>query len=54
MSLLVHNLAWKKLQTAEEQIKKAVDALIRRGHSYGTIKRVLNELSFDSEDYLED
>ena len=38
----------------EKQIKRAIDALIRRGHSYGTIKRVLNELSFDSEDYLED
>ena len=34
-----------------KQIKRAVDALIRRGHSYGTIRRVLNELSFDSEDY---
>ena len=34
-----------------KQIKRAVDALIRRGHSYGAIRRVLNELSFDSEDY---
>ena len=34
-----------------KQIKRAVDALIRRGHSYGTIRRVLNELSFDSEDF---
>lgn len=38
----------------QKQIKKAIDALIRRGHSYGTIKRVLNELSFDTEDYIED
>ena len=38
----------------QKQIKKAIDALIRRGHSYGTIRRVLNELSFDTEDYLED
>lgn len=37
-----------------KQIKKAIDALMRRGHSYGTIRRVLNELSFDSEDYIED
>ncbi len=37
-----------------KQIKKAVDALIRRGHSYGTIRRVLNELSFDSGDEIED
>ncbi len=38
----------------QKQIKKAIDALIRRGHNYGTIKRVLNELSFDTEDYIED
>ena len=38
----------------EKHIKRAIDALIRRGHSYGVIKRVLNELSFDSEDYIED
>ena len=38
----------------QKQIKKAVDALIRRGHSYGTIRRVLNNLSFDSDDYIED
>ena len=38
----------------EKQIKRAVDALLRRGHSYGTIKRALSELSFDSEDIFED
>ena len=38
----------------QKQIKKAIDALIRRGHSYGVIRRVLNDLSFDSEDYIED
>ena len=38
----------------QKQIRKAVDALIRRGHSYGTIRRVLNNLSFDSDDYIED
>ena len=38
----------------QKQIKKAIDALIRRGHSYGTIRQVLNDLSFDSEDYIED
>ena len=38
----------------QKQIKKAIDALLRRGHSYGTIRRVLNELSFDSEDDIED
>ena len=38
----------------EKQKKKAIDALIRRGHSYGTIRRVLNGLDFDTEDYFED
>ena len=38
----------------QKEIKKAIDALIRRGHSYGAIRSVLNELSFDSDDYIED
>ena len=38
----------------EKQIKKAIDALLRRGHSYGTIRQVLSALSFDSDDYFED
>ena len=38
----------------QKQIKKAVDALIRRGHSYGAIRNVLNNLSFDSDDLFED
>ncbi len=38
----------------EKQIRRAIDALIRRGHSYGAIRRVLNTLSFDGDDYFED
>lgn len=38
----------------EKQIKRAVDALMRRGHSYGSIKQVLNHLSFDTEEYFEE
>ena len=38
----------------DREVKKAIDALLRRGHSYGTIRRVLNDLSFDTEDYFED
>ena len=38
----------------QKQIKKAIDALLRRGHSYGTIRNVLNDLSFDSDDLFED
>lgn len=35
----------------EKQVRRAVDALIRRGHSYGTIRRALDALSFDTEDF---
>ena len=38
----------------QKEIKKAIDALIRRGHSYGTIRTVLNGLSFDTDDYYEE
>ena len=38
----------------QKEIKKAIDALLRRGHSYSVIRQVLNELSFDTEDYFED
>lgn len=38
----------------EKQKKRAIDALIRRGHSYGAIKKALEELSFDCEDSFED
>ena len=37
----------------EKQVRRAVDALIRRGHSYGTIRRALDALSFDTEDFQE-
>ena len=38
----------------EKQIKKAIDALLRRGHSYGSVRNVLRNLSFDTEDYFEE
>ena len=38
----------------EKQIRRAVDALIRRGHSYGTIRRALDALSFETEDFQEE
>ena len=38
----------------QRQIKRAVDALLRRGHSYRVIREALNELSFDSDDFPED
>lgn len=38
----------------EKDIRRAIDALLRRGHSYSTIKRVLTQLSFDTEDFIEE
>ncbi len=38
----------------QKEIKRAVDALLRRGHSYGTIRAVLNNFSFDTEDDYEE
>ena len=38
----------------QKAVKKAIDALIRRGHAYGTIRSVLNGLSFDTDDYYEE
>ena len=36
------------------EVKRAVDALMRRGHNYGAVRRVLNQLQLDNEDFLED
>lgn len=38
----------------EKAVKRAIDALLRRGHSYGAIRRVLDSLSFDTEDFQEE
>ncbi len=38
----------------QKDVKRAIDALIRRGHGYGVIRRVLNQLSFDTEEFLEE
>lgn len=38
----------------EKEKKRAIDALLRRGHSYGTIKKALEALSFEAEDVFED
>lgn len=38
----------------EKQIRRAVDALIRRGHSYVNVRRALDALSFDTEDFPEE
>lgn len=38
----------------EKAVKRAIDALLRRGHSYGAIRRALDSLSFDTEDFQEE
>ena len=38
----------------EKQVKKAIDGLLRRGHSYGTVRRVLSSMSFDTEEFFEE
>ena len=36
------------------QTKRAIDALIRRGHSYGNIRRALDQLGAECEDFQEE
>ena len=38
----------------DRQVKRAIDALIRRGHSYGKIREGLNILSLETDDFLEE
>lgn len=38
----------------DRQVKKAVDALRRRGHSYGRIREGLHLISVETDDFLED
>ena len=37
----------------EKDIRRVIDALLRRGHSYSSIRKALNQLSFDTEDLPE-
>ena len=41
-------------QSDPRQVKRAIEALIRRGHSYGTIREGLNQLSLETEEFLEE
>ena len=36
------------------EVKKAIDALLRRGHSYGTIREALKKISLDSYEFTEE
>ena len=37
-----------------KEVKKCIDALIRRGHSYSQIKRCLSQLSMDTDEFPEE
>ncbi len=41
-------------QPTEKDVKRAIDALLRRGHSYGKIRRAMQEMAMDSHDFPED
>lgn len=43
-----------KAEWTEKDLKKAIDALIRRGHSYGVIRRALEKMSVDTDELPED
>ncbi len=45
-----------RLQGSREpkEVKRATDALLRRGHSYAVIRRALNALELETDDFLED
>ena len=38
----------------EKDLKKAIDALLRRGHSYGEIRKGLEQISVQTEDFREE
>ena len=38
----------------QKQIKRAIDALLRRGHSYGQVRRALTEMSAEADYFLEE
>ena len=38
----------------EKEIRRAVDALMRRGHSWGTVRNALRQLSLDAEEFQEE
>ena len=41
-------------ESDKRDIKRAIDGLIRRGHSYRNIREGLNQLSLETEDFLEE
>lgn len=38
----------------QKDVRRAIDALLRRGHSYGEIRKALEKLALDADDFSED
>ena len=38
----------------EKLVRRTIDALIRKGHSYGNVRRALSKLSFDTDEFPEE
>ena len=38
----------------QREVKRAIDALMRRGHSYAVIRKALNRLQLDQDEFTED
>lgn len=41
-------------ESDQRDVKRAVDALLRRGHSYGRIREALNQLALDADGFSEE
>lgn len=41
-------------ESEERDVKRAVDALMRRGHNYGQIRRAMDQLRLDTNEFLEE
>ena len=55
MEHIVKFLEAKILDPADQkQIKKAIDALLRRGHSYGQVRRALSQMTTEADYFLEE
>ena len=42
------------VDSGDREVKKCVDALLRRGHNYGTIREALKIISLDSDEFIEE
>ena len=41
-------------ESGEKEVKKAIDALLRRGHGYAAIREALKTISLDSDEFAEE